>query len=865
MRGSLAVLLLGLVVGFLGPTAVFAEETEKRLAFVVGNGDYPGAKLSTAANDAGLIAQTLQAAGFDVMGARDLEYDVLRQSYREFLQKAAEAGPDAVVFVYLSGYGLQYEGENYFAPIGARIAAASDVPIEALRFSDLTKPLAAVPLKARIFVFDAARENPFAKSGPPLAGGLALADPDPGALIAFNATPGTVAPGQTEGAYGAYAQALAEMMREGGLPIDDVFDRVRLRVNEVTKGGQVAWDASKITAPFTFFERAADAPPVAAPGPEAAFLREKPIRDFPAQEAYAAALERDSVQGYEAFLAAYPDDPMARRVRALLAARREAITWRQTALADSPDAYWSYLRRYPRGPHVSDARRRLAHFSAALEPPPSFEMMSYDIAPPPPAEIVYVDRPVLVFSDPFYDFAPPPPVFFLPPPTVIVIAPPPWPVQPFLLPVPVFVPLPVYVNPPVYVAAPSNDFYFRNRHLPVVAAPVADAPAPSPGIPNGPGPVVARPFVGLPAAVRERAGGRGQSTPGLGTGIGPGSGANFGQGLHGRPPGGLQPPPGARGNLPSSSGTLNAPTGGTPVLRDGVAGSKEQGLKELPKNDALSNGARRGHQLPAVGGRPLPGTIGARPGSSGAPDAQSVGAGAIPKEGLIGSQEQGHRRGSSARRGQPPSSARGQALPGASGQPAPEAIGNPPDASGAQRARGAGAGRRDGVASPQGHGVRQGPSSGAGGGQPHAGPRLQETAPRQGQIHQQPLNATQQRQQLMEQQQRQIQAPPQQHMQQRQHQAPSQQQMQQRQYQAPPQQMQQRQFQAPQQQHMQQRQFQAPQQQQMQQRQYQAPPQQHMPQRQFQAPPQQQMPQRQIQAPPQQQQRRVQPIPGQPQ
>src|SRR4029077_16258673 len=94
----------------------------------------------------------------------------------------------------------------------------------------------------------------------PLAGGLALAEADPNMLIAFNAAPGTVAPSES-GPYGAYAQALAEMIREGGLAPSQVFDAVRLRVNQETKGAEVPWSASRITAPFMFFERAADAPP----------------------------------------------------------------------------------------------------------------------------------------------------------------------------------------------------------------------------------------------------------------------------------------------------------------------------------------------------------------------------------------------------------------------------------------------------------------------------------------------------------------------------------------------------------------------------------------------------------------------------
>src|SRR3984893_2014682 len=45
-------------------------EGEKRIAFVVGNAAYQAGHLATSANDAGLIAQTLQAAGFDVAAAR---------------------------------------------------------------------------------------------------------------------------------------------------------------------------------------------------------------------------------------------------------------------------------------------------------------------------------------------------------------------------------------------------------------------------------------------------------------------------------------------------------------------------------------------------------------------------------------------------------------------------------------------------------------------------------------------------------------------------------------------------------------------------------------------------------------------------
>jgi uncharacterized caspase-like protein len=597
-----------------------AQQQEKRIALVVGNGAYAKSPLATAANDAGLIAQTLQAAGFDVIGARDLDGDTLRKSFRDFIQKAESAGAGTVAMVYLAGYGVQLAGENYFVPVDSTINRDTDIPIEALRIGDYVRQLASLPLKASIVVLDAARQQPFVEGQ--IASGLALVEADPHTLIAYNAAPGTVAPAE-QGPYGAYAQSLAEMIRTGGLPLPEVFNRLRLRVNEATKGAQVPWDTQKIDAQFMFFERAPDAP-AAAPPDQVAAIRDKPIRDLGVQEAYTAALERDTLQGYEDFLAAYPGDPLAKRVRAIVAARREAITWRRTYRTDTPNAYWSYLRRYPRGPHAADARRRLAILTAPLEPPAAFAMIDYDVPPPPPDEIVYVDRPVLAFSDPEFDFVPPPPppVYYLPPPPpdFVVLEPPPPPIGLFILPQPVFVPIPVYVQPPVYVAPPPNNIIYANIHnttvinnvinRPVQAQP---APAPPPGAANvppnakaaPPPPVAAAPAPGgatptLPPAVAQRA-------------------TLIQQGK-------LPAPPSASINPAVKPGTAGAPAApGAPGVPGGqkVAPNAPQPANVTPNavtpnaaapNTVAPNAPARGPQaLPKGNALPVPGARGAPP------------------------------------------------------------------------------------------------------------------------------------------------------------------------------------------------------------------------------------------------------------
>src|SRR6202162_1021710 len=125
---SLCLMLFSGLPGILSSAA--AQQQEKRIALVVGDGAYTKSPLATAANDAGLIAQTLQAAGFDVVGARDLDGDTLRRSFRDFIQKAQASGPDTVAMVYLAGYGMQLAGENYFIPVDSTIEHDTDMPIE---------------------------------------------------------------------------------------------------------------------------------------------------------------------------------------------------------------------------------------------------------------------------------------------------------------------------------------------------------------------------------------------------------------------------------------------------------------------------------------------------------------------------------------------------------------------------------------------------------------------------------------------------------------------------------------------------------------------------------------------------------------
>jgi uncharacterized caspase-like protein len=457
LRPSKTLLAFLALLAVVSLSAVNAAVLEKRLALVIGNAAYKAKALATPVNDAALIAQTLQVAGFDVMGARDLDGVSLHQNLRDFTDSVRNAGPDAIVVVYFAGYGLQFEGENYLVPIDANITEASDLSVRALRLSELMHSLGELHLKTSFIILDAARTGPSALPGQ--AGGLAWVEPEANMLVAFNAAPGTAAP-NVGGGYGPYAKALAEMIREGNLTAVNLFDRVRLRVHESTKGGQVPWAASKIETQFKFFERASDAPPRADAPERTAKMRAQPMRALGVLDAYMVALLRDTFDAYTDFLADYWQDTTTKRVRALLAARREAITWHRTYQANAPDAYWSYLERYPHGPHLADAGRLLKRLGAPIESPPKFARMDYDIPPPLPDELEYIERSLLILDDPAFAFEPiqPTPVYFLEPSPAqfLDLKPPAAPSGAHTLPAPTLLPLPAYVRLPPDVVLPNR-------------------------------------------------------------------------------------------------------------------------------------------------------------------------------------------------------------------------------------------------------------------------------------------------------------------------------------------------------------------------------------------------------------------------
>ncbi len=445
-------------------SSVAPAAAQERLGLVVGISTYPDGSLATPVNDAALVAEALQGAGFDLVQGGDLDEAGLRNAVRDFLDRVRRAGPDPTVVIYFAGRAAQFEGDVHLIPAGARIERAADVPIIGYRVSDILRALG--DGRVRIVAIDGAYPLPELQ-GEPLAPGLAPIDAPPGSLVALSTSPNLILP-DAPGPYGAYAKAFVEMMRLPGLDPDAMFDKIRLRVHESTGGRQVPWHVARIErSDFAFFEARDSAQALPAPAPPRRVTADRPLRAMSPDEAYSVVIERDEIPLYQDYLTYFPDAAPAPRIKALLSVRREAVIWRQTRNRDTREAYWTYLRRYPDGFHAADARRRLARLSAPLFPPPLFDVFEY-VDLPPPLPFFDTIQPTVIVQE-FYLLPPPPRTVILlpPPPPELIVLPPPPPPPPGFLPVPVPIPTPGWAKPP------------RPHRPPVVVQPVV-APPPTP-------------------------------------------------------------------------------------------------------------------------------------------------------------------------------------------------------------------------------------------------------------------------------------------------------------------------------------------------------------------------------------------------
>ncbi|MBU1041322.1 MAG: caspase family protein [Proteobacteria bacterium] len=237
-------LILALAALFLLTSQALAAPG--RYALVIGNSAYKTKPLKNPANDAKDMARTLERLGFDVQLKTDVTLRDMEEAIRLFGERLKRGG---VGLFYYAGHGVQVQGVNYLVPVNSKVSSESDAKFECVDAGRVLGKMEDAGNELNIVILDACRNNPFTRSFRSADQGLARMDAPTGSIVAYSTAPNSVA-SDGKGANGMYTKYLLQNITTPGIPIEEVFKRVRIGVMSETGKKQVPWESSSIAGYF---------------------------------------------------------------------------------------------------------------------------------------------------------------------------------------------------------------------------------------------------------------------------------------------------------------------------------------------------------------------------------------------------------------------------------------------------------------------------------------------------------------------------------------------------------------------------------------------------------------------------------------
>jgi Tfp pilus assembly protein PilF len=240
---------------FVTCTPVTQAEAQKKIALVIGNGEYTDStrKLGNPSRDARAVGAALEKTGFRLVRGRPL-LDLDKQAMDKIAQEFGEMAQDAdMALVYFAGHGLQTNGVNYLIPVDFDWSSS---PKERLDFRSINANLvlrAMSGARLKMMLLDACR-TPFGRgSGEGLAAmqaERASIEHGRGMVIHFATQPNAIASEGPANGNSPYAKQLATYIPVKGLELFAMLMEVGLGVMATTHSAQQPWiTASPIKGP----------------------------------------------------------------------------------------------------------------------------------------------------------------------------------------------------------------------------------------------------------------------------------------------------------------------------------------------------------------------------------------------------------------------------------------------------------------------------------------------------------------------------------------------------------------------------------------------------------------------------------------
>ncbi len=356
----------------------------KRFALVIGNAAYRNVvTLRNPIADAKAVGEHLQGLGFEVFSAHDLDRRGMNETIERFLRRVE---PGSEVLLYYAGHGVELQGSNYLLPVDIPALGTDQERLlrsESVNLNELLEEIEARSARVSVVIIDACRDNPFPKTdGTRSLGttrGLGQISPPRGTFVIYAAAAGekaldSLGPHDTN-PNGVFTRMLLSKLDQEGLELRTLVRQLRNEVREaaLTSSGHSQMPSYYDGMLGDFYFR-----PKGAEAPSAQTLCEREVDPQASRETIATADLDKAILDCTKAIEVLPNDG---RLRVLLLAAQEQLSYRRAINSDDRGLNESYLVVFPNGRFADDVRRHLASIAA---PAPSGPAPAPTPTPKPP-------------------------------------------------------------------------------------------------------------------------------------------------------------------------------------------------------------------------------------------------------------------------------------------------------------------------------------------------------------------------------------------------------------------------------------------------------------------------------------------------
>jgi len=339
--GLLLIPLFLAVVGTVDVSRAQGTAQERRVALVIGNGDYRHLpNLANAGRDARDMAAKLTSLGFETLL---WENATRRDFFRAVFAFGDKLVDGAVGLVYFAGHGIQSQGRNFLIPVDAELETEADLEVDGFAVDRILGEMDSAGNPLNLLILDACRDNPLQRRRRSALRGLAMPSIQQnarGLVILYAAAPGQSAIDGPKDGNGLFTAAMLRHMDAANTTIEELAKNVTRDVLISSRGKQRPFVNLSLQGNFYF-----------RPGANAT------------------------------------TNPSGRTTE------YEVAIWSSIEDSSDPADFVSYIKQYPMGAFTSLATKNIKHLSSAqtITPRSAAPDAGSGESPKP----MYVERPVI--------------------------------------------------------------------------------------------------------------------------------------------------------------------------------------------------------------------------------------------------------------------------------------------------------------------------------------------------------------------------------------------------------------------------------------------------------------------------------------